>query len=56
MGLSPQTIDMLIITILEGIQVLGRISKGEEITDADLRLESWEETVARVKHELGKGE
>jgi len=53
MALSPQTIDMLIVTILESVQILGRISKGEEIKPEDLRLESWDETLERVKKELG---
>lgn len=54
MAISPQTVDILIQLAFQSIQVLGKLSKGEEITEADLHLESWEETVARIKKELGK--
>lgn len=51
-SISPQTIDLLIVMIFQSIQVLGKLSKGEEITEADLRLETWEETFARIKSEI----
>lgn len=54
MAISPQTIDLLIVLVFQSIQVLGKLSKGEEITEADLQLETWEETFNRVKKELGK--
>lgn len=50
--ISPQTIDMLIVIIFEAINTLAKISKGEEITEEDLRIETWEETLARVKKDL----
>jgi hypothetical protein len=49
--LSPQTIDLLIITIIEALGILAKHSKGEEITDEELRLEIWQETVERIKKE-----
>lgn len=54
MALSPATIDLLIVMITEGISVLAKMSKGEEITDQELTLETWEETLQRVKTELGR--
>lgn len=53
MRVSSNTIDLLIILIFEAVTTLAKISKGEEITKEDLKLEKWEETVARVKKELG---
>lgn len=52
MKISPQTVDMLILLIFEAISTLAKIAKGEEITNDDLKLETWEETVARIKKEL----
>ena len=52
MAISPQTIDLLIQLAFQSIQVLGKLSKGEEITEADLHLETWEETFARIKKEI----
>lgn len=54
MALSPQTIDLLVVMILEGISTLAKLSKGEELTEADMKLETWQETVDRVKTEMGK--
>lgn len=54
MALSAATIDLLIVTIIEGISILAKLSKGEEISDQDLELETWEETLQRVKTELGR--
>lgn len=55
-SISPQTVDLLIITILEGIKILSKLAKNEDIKDEDLRLETFEETLARIKKELGKEE
>lgn len=52
MALSPQTVDLLITTIIEAVAVLAKLSKGEELTEADMRLETWQETVDRVKAEI----
>ncbi len=52
--LTPATIDLLLVTIFEGISVLAKLSKGEEISKDDLKIETWEDTVARVKAELNK--
>jgi hypothetical protein len=51
MSLSPQTVDYLIITAFEILEVLAKHLSGEEISDDDLKLESWEETLKRVKNE-----
>ncbi len=52
--LTTATLDLLIVTIFEGILVLAKLSKGEEITKDDLKIEIWEDTVAKVKAELNK--
>lgn len=54
MSISPQTVDLLIITVLEGIKILSKLAKNEDIKDEDLKLETFEETLERVKKELGK--
>lgn len=53
-NISPQTIDLLIITVLEGIKILSKLAKNEDIKDEDLKLETFEETLDRIKKELGK--
>lgn len=52
MAISPQAVDLLIVAGFKAIELLGKISKGEEITDGDLNLESFETTLARVRAEL----
>ena len=52
MALSPETVDLLIVTILEGIRILGKVASGEEITEEDLKLETWDETKARILAEI----
>jgi len=54
MRISPTTIDLLIVMIFEAITTLGKLSKGQKITNEDLKLEKWEETLKRVKKELGR--
>lgn len=51
MPLSPETVDMIITSIFEGINILAKLSKGEEITDQDLALESWDETKKRLEQD-----
>jgi hypothetical protein len=55
MALTPQMIDYLIITAFEILKALSKNSSGEPITDEDLKLETWEETLAKVKAELKPG-
>jgi hypothetical protein len=46
-------IDLLIIAISEGIKLLAKAARGEEITDEDLELETFERTLERLKAERG---
>lgn len=55
MPLTPQMIDYLIITAFEITKVLAKNASGAPITDEDLKLETWEETLAKVKAELKPG-
>jgi hypothetical protein len=48
MSLSPATVDLLIITITEGVRILGKVASGEKITKEDLKLETWDETRGRI--------
>ena len=52
MKISPEMVDYLIITAFEILKVLGKTSKGEPITDEDLKLESWEDTLKKVREGL----
>ena len=52
MPLTPQTLDMLILTGFKILDILARTAKGEDIKDDDLKLESLEETMAKVKKEV----
>ena len=54
MRVSPEVVDYLLITVFELLKVLGKVAKGEEISDEDLKLESFEATLNRVKRELQK--
>jgi len=49
---NPATIDLIIVMLTEGISILGKLSRGEEITEEDLKLETWDETRARVLAEI----
>lgn len=53
--MDPATIDLLIVTTFKGLELLGKLARGEEITDKDLDLESWEVTAARIRADLAKG-
>lgn len=52
--MDPATIDYIIISVFELLKVLGKQAKGEPITDEDLKLESFEETVAKIKADIAK--
>jgi hypothetical protein len=53
--MDPATIDLLIVTTFKGLELLGKLARGEEITEKDLELESWETTAARIRAEMNKG-
>lgn len=55
MALSSQAIDALIITGFEIFKLLSKAAKNEKITDEDLKLESWNETMKKVKEDINKG-
>lgn len=51
-SISPQTIDLLIVIIFEGLELLSKLAKGEKINPEDLKLEDWEATMKRLKENL----
>lgn len=51
--MDPVMVDYLIVSAFEILKVLGKQAKGEPITDEDLKLESWEETLKKVKELKG---
>jgi hypothetical protein len=53
--MDAATIDLLILTTFKGLELLGKLARGEEITEKDLDLEPWEVTAARVRADLAKG-
>jgi hypothetical protein len=50
--MDAATIDLLILTTFKGLELLGKLARGEEITEKDLDLESWEVTAARMRADL----
>ena len=49
MTLTPQMVDYLIISAFEMLKVLSKHQRGEKISDKDLKLESWDETMKKLK-------
>lgn len=48
---AEKAIDLAIILITKGIEVVAKVNSGQEITDEDLKMETLEQTIERIKKE-----
>jgi hypothetical protein len=46
---NPELIELLINLVMKNLSVLGKLSRGEEITEEELELESYSETLEMIK-------